>query len=870
MPMDSHNWNVLFTGENTAGLNAACQVLHDAGYRFSALYCDSPMLMDELERNQIQLLIVSARGSGDHPESFFKGNSFSAIPWIWVYEAPEKKTLQKAYEAGCYDAVLVDDMERLVFVFQRLMGEVSGRKEEKAAMTRLLADKDLLEKTVQNMGDGVITVDSAGIISMMNKSAEEITGWTFEEAARTPFRYVFRIIEKTTGESLDHLIADAIANRKKRGLKRDTVLVARDGNEKYISASISPTSVFGDSMGAVIVFRDITRIREAEIELTSYKLLSDNANDIILFCGSDGRIKKANAAALRSYGYSGDEILCMTIQDLIEPDESRFELSRPGKKHPNEIYYEAMARRKDGSTFSVEVSLEEALIGKDKVILSIQRDITERKQVLLKLEEAGKRAEAANKAKGEFLANISHEIRTPLNGMLGMIELTLLTSMTPQQSENLRIAKNCAGTLLGLINDVLDFSKIEAGKLMVDNIGFQLSDMVYGIIEPHKAKAGSKGIYLGYHLDPLIPSTVFGDQVKLQQVLNNLMGNAVKFTDRGGVDLNVTLKESLADSDIVEFRVTDTGVGISPEAKERIFESFRQEDNSVTRKYGGSGLGLAISKRLVEMMGGTIWVISKKGEGSQFGFTVTFSRTGALDHKDLQAGSVVRSDCPRRILVAEDDPVNAIVITRMLMEGGHEAEIAVNGLEALKAHGDKSFDAILMDIHMPVMDGVEATKKIREKEKSTGMHIPIVAITANVFQGDQERYLAAGMDGYIAKPVNIREMLDSVEKIIGSAQPGNPANLENRPQPGPVRSQDQTLKILHAHAESIRAALSTNHFSQAENYAHEMKNLSNDLNALAIKSAVFKLEMAARREDAEACAANLNLVEQELENYKKN
>jgi PAS domain S-box-containing protein len=382
-------------------------------------------------------------------------------------------------------------------------------------------------------------------------------------------------------------------------------------------------------------------------------------------------------------------------------------------------------------------------------------------------------ADTANAAKGEFLANMSHEIRTPLNGIIGMTNLALDTKLTAEQAEYLQTVKLSADALLDVISDILDFSKIEAGKIELEEIVFSLTDCIEGALKTIRLRASEKGLELMCDIGAEVPHAVRGDPGRLRQVLLNLVGNAIKFTDEGGVGVKVVADVVEEKASELHFIVSDSGVGIAPHKVDMIFESFNQADASTTRHYGGTGLGLTISRCLVRMMGGRLWVESELGVGSRFHFTVRL-----ITEKDIRAlhgkqeglaVPLVSRDSLRdkgdflrglRILLAEDNRVNQKIAIRLLEKRGHHAVLAENGKEALEALAQASFDLVLMDVHMPDMDGIEATIAIREKEKSTGLHQPIIAMTALAMKGDRERCLAAGMDGYLSKPIDLQQLDD--------------------------------------------------------------------------------------------------------------
>ena len=503
----------------------------------------------------------------------------------------------------------------------------------------------------------------------------------------------------------------------------------------------------------------------------------ESSEDAIIGKADDGIIISWNKGAERIYQYTEEEVLGKHVS-LLVPDDRKEELPmilgrvRSGERVNN---FETVRKAKDGRLIDVSLAVSPVLNQEGNIVGSstIARDITERKRAEEALRLAKEEAEAANQAKSEFLANMSHELRTPMNGIIGMVDLALMTSTDPKVIAYLQIAKQSGKALLDIINDILDLSKIESGKVGLVKKPFPLRAGLESMFGAFAVSAHGKGLNFFQAIDLAVPDNLMGDLGRLRQVLTNLIGNAIKFSDNGTVRVSVEVDRKTAPAPgpgavRLLFKVKDDGIGIAKERLAEVFEAFNQGDLSSHAQYGGTGLGLSISKNLVAMMHGEIWADSAPSKGSSFYFTALFGLAKGRNRPNAR-------DWPRavpvrelRILLAEDDRINRLLGVELLTRRGHRVEVAGNGREVLEKLKAGKFDLVLMDVNMPGITGTEAVRAIRTGEAGQGQDkagIPVVALTAHALTGDRERFLAAGMDGYLAKPINLEELDRMLEEI---------------------------------------------------------------------------------------------------------
>lgn len=509
--------------------------------------------------------------------------------------------------------------------------------------------------------------------------------------------------------------------------------------------------------------------KRAQAELDRF---FDISGDLLCIVGHDARVRRLNPAWRETLGFSLSELQAEPITSLIHPEDS-------GQADLRTLLEgERRFRHRDGSYRWL--SWQSAMAPDHEVVYASARDVTPQKRLEEELREATRVAQEANRAKSEFLTNMSHEIRTPLNGIVGMTELLLGSPLNPEQREYAETVVDSSEALLAIINSILDFAKIEAGALELERRPFSLRSLVSSTVKSLFARAERAGLRLDLKIVPEIPDELVGDAGRLRQVLVNLVGNALKFTARGEIVVSVFLEHAENDRVRLQFRVSDTGIGIAPEKQQLIFQEFSQVDASAERRFEGTGLGLAICARLVVQMGGRIWVDSKPGEGSRFHFTAEFGRAeqasvgaaASTPESTSLPPARLRVTAPLDVLVAEDNRVNQMLIVKMLELAGHRVTLASNGREALQELERRSFDLLLLDMQMPEVSGEQAMQRIRERERESGARLPIVAVTAHARRSDRDKYLALGADAYVSKPLKQSDLDSAIASALHAARRG--------------------------------------------------------------------------------------------------
>ena len=639
--------------------------------------------------------------------------------------------------------------------------DTTERKQAEIALKRL-------SLAVEQSANIVVITDSNGLIQYVNPRFCEVTGYSPEEAiGRTP-----GILK--SGHHPPSVYAELWQTITSGQPWRGELLNrTKDGTEFWEQATITPLL---DDTGTIINFvaikEVITERKAIEQQMALLNFALDTVHEAAYMADKDARFRYVNQEACRATGYSREELLTMGIADV--------DIDFPAEQWPalwqqltvqRSQTFEGRHKTKAGRIYPVEVTANYLEFNGQGYNLGLVRDITERKKSEAALQEAKERAESASRTKSEFLANMSHELRTPMHGIISMAHLLRSTKLDPEQDEYLENVELSAKSLLTILSDILDISKVEAGKLELEFADFSLRQTIHEVVGAQAYPIRQKGLELVCNLSEELPDILQGDALRVKQIILNLLGNAVKFTAQGQIRIEVRQVSREGNRVTLRLSVRDTGIGISAAAMERIFAPFEQADSSTTRRYGGTGLGLSICRRLVELMGGRIWAESTQGVGSCFHVELPF----LLQKRPEPALSPVKTMLPEhkpshslQILLAEDNLINARSMTAILSRLGHQVTTVADGMQAVEQWRSTRWDCILMDVQMPVLDGIEATRMIRREEQQRGSHTLVIALTAHALRGDRERILAEGFDSYIAKPVDIELLLAELALVTGA------------------------------------------------------------------------------------------------------
>ena len=708
------------------------------------------------------------------------------------------------------------------------------RSEHDELLRRTKEREDVLRERyrelLDNSSDVVYSHDPQGRFTTLNKAGEQVTGYTAEE-----------IVQKSITDLVDPALRDATERWLESigaGKAPSTYTLeirAKNSQRVWLEASTRLILQHGNPVGVLGLARDVTRRKLAEDALRAsearYRQLFERNLAGVFRSTVDGRFLDCNEAFARTFGYaSRQELLARTTSDLyFDPKDHELALIRL-KQEKFLTNCEFRLRRQDGT--SVWALVNETLLeeeGESGLIEGTIIDITARKRAEAELQEAKEAAEAASRAKSEFLANMSHEIRTPMNGVVGMTELALDTDLTSEQKEYLGMVKASADSLLTIINDILDFSKIEAGKLDLDPIAFNLRESLNDSLKPLAVRARQRGLRMVSQAQPEVPDVVVGDPGRLRQILINLVGNAIKFTAKGQVEVRVEVDWCDEDRISLHFSVADTGMGIPPEKQQLIFEAFAQADGSMSRKFGGTGLGLAISSRLVQMMGGRMWVSSEVGKGSTFHFTGCFAVP-----RFPAAPSPAEPKCLENlpVLAVDDCATNRLILQETLTNWGTKPTVLSSGraalaaLERAAATGDP-FSLVLLDARLPDMDGFTLVDKIRRDRRFA--KTTLMLLTSGGQRGDGARCRQLGVAAYLTKPIRPSELLDAILDALGTkSQQGEQPGLVTRHS---LREGRGGLSILLADNNPVNQTLT---IRLLENRGHSATLTDNGREALAV------------------------------------
>ncbi len=641
--------------------------------------------------------------------------------------------------------------------YVRVLVNINQRK-------RAEQDLETLSFASQKLPGGILVRDAAGIIMWMNEKMEDITGYSLKEMKGKTFGNM--LLGAETDLTVFQKAAKAVAENKPYEV--EIKIYRKDGLPRWVWISNSP--LFNDAGQVerqIGIMVDISERKKAEQQLKMLSLVASSTTGGVIINDSNGNVEWINSGFEKITGYNINDVRGRHLGDVVKgelTDIGIIERTRELSKNKQSFEVDLLIYRKDGQPLWISVinSVIVDDIGMVDKYIEVIIDITVKKKVELELIAAKEEALQLSRAKDMFISVLSHEMRTPLNAVIGMSHLLLEDNPSESQKENLNILKFSADTLLRLINDILDFTKIETGNVELEKMPIDIRELLQSVISSIQFKANERQIYLKTNVDTECPNFILGDRTRISQILINLINNAVKFTIKGGVTIDLKVIEQSAAKVRIRFAVTDTGIGIAGDKLGTIFESFKQAEADTTRKYGGTGLGLPITKRLIELHDSRINVDSVPGQGSTFWFTITFEKA---DNNTQSKDNIVETDLNMNVLVVDDNQINRLLVNKVLKKWGASADFAENGREAVdKVEANANYDAILMDIHMPEMGGIEATQLIRSRNEPYFQHVPIIALTASMLNTEINQITDAGMNDYLLKPFDPKTLYTKLSR----------------------------------------------------------------------------------------------------------
>lgn len=752
-----------------------------------------------------------------------------------------------------------------IIVLRNLIGEITNYvisevdiSFEKSSKKMLLKERKSLSTIIDSAPVGMMTISEDYKVLQVNEECKTILG--------IPLKRSHNLLKAEEKYSSLKVILDLIEQviEEQKSIRNFEFSISDAHSRRWIKAHVEPLELQEEKC-VLLAFEDETVKKEMAKTIVrnerQLRFVTDHMHDTITQITLNGVIEYCTTSYQTLLGYDSETLKGHLIYEIIHQEDYEIlkRMIKKCKETRDSVKFEIRFLNSKNEFIWLEVMMKYIMNDLDPSFLLFGRDVTQRRISEQEMICSKEIAVAANNAKSQFLANMSHEIRTPLNGIIGMANVTLMNELPDKQQDNVKMIKHSAENLLKIINSVLDFSKIEAGKFSLENHRFNLKTEMEKMAKLFIHETEQKEIQFDVHVDEKINRVLIGDPVKMLQVVNNLLGNAVKFTEFGSVSCTVTLDSQNTKRQWVKFEINDTGIGIKDEHKSKIFTSFAQADGSITRKFGGTGLGLNITKKIIEMMKGDIQFTSKYGEGSSFVCKLPFLKS--MDqHDGEQKEKIVEADTVGvgyNILVVEDDVINQKLAQRLLKRKGFGITLVNNGKEALDIYEAGRFDLILMDIQMPIMDGITATQKIRAISNDK---IPIIALTAYAIKGDREKFLNKGMDDYISKPIDLDEFYKILDKHLKPKKEDDSSiqrildklrsvESEKKADISPVI--DKNFEKLNMQLKYIGSSISKKQYEKLEERCYAFKNYVTSIQLSHLRKLIFSLELNIRKENDE-------------------